>query len=87
MVAETGAELLAPKGARIADVDRWLVEGDTVTIGQRIAFVLDTPGHTMTHISLAVAGPALICGDTIFNAGIGNCYNGGDGRVLYTSIR
>ena len=86
MVAETGADLLAPKGARIADVDGWLVEGDQVTIGQQVARVLDTPGHTMTHISLSVAGPALICGDTIFSAGVGNCHNGGDGRALYRTI-
>src|SRR5205823_5704904 len=49
---------------------------------------LDTPGHTMTHVCLfAHTGqPALFCGDTLFNAGAGNCHNGGDPAVLYETF-
>ena len=53
--------------------------------------VLHTPGHTMDHLSLLVTrGPdswALICGDTLFNAGVGNCHNGGDPAGLYDTIQ
>ena len=46
---------------------------------------LDTPGHTMSHICVRSHGdhPALFCGDTLFNAGAGNCHNGGHPNELY----
>ncbi len=31
-------------------------------------------------------GPALFCGDTLFNAGAGNCHNGGDPGLLYETF-
>src|SRR6202030_4388946 len=38
-----------------------------------------------THICLWSHGdpPALFCGDTLFNAGAGNCHNGGHPSELY----
>lgn len=65
--------------------------------GERIEFssdtyleALDTPGHTMSHLCiLAVkAGKpfAIFTGDTLFNAGVGNCHNGGDPEILYETI-
>jgi len=30
--------------------------------------------------------PALICGDTLFNAGVGNCHNGGNPELLYDTF-
>jgi hydroxyacylglutathione hydrolase len=52
--------------------------------------VLDTPGHTMAHLCLLIEkhGRAygLISGDTLFNAGVGNCHNGGDPETLYETI-
>ena len=30
--------------------------------------------------------PALFCGDTLFNAGAGNCHNGGDPERLYDTF-
>ena len=42
----------------------------------------------MTHVCLFAHGeePALFCGDTLFNAGAGNCHNGGDPEVLYDTF-
>ena len=50
--------------------------------------VLDTPGHTMSHISLLIKGDieALFCGDTMFSAGVGNCHYGGDPETLYNTF-
>ena len=47
--------------------------------------VLDTPGHTMSHVCLLAHTdrPALFCGDTLFNAGAGNCHGGGHPVELY----
>ena len=50
--------------------------------------ILDTPGHTMSHLCLLVRGSedALFCGDTLFNAGVGNCHNGGNPLSLYNTF-
>src|SRR4029078_3343104 len=54
--------------------------------------VLDTPGHTRSHVCLLAHGqgddhtPALFCGDRLLNAGAGNCYNGGDPGLLYETF-
>jgi hydroxyacylglutathione hydrolase len=87
----TGARILAHAGAaaRIGGVDRGLNRGDVIRVGRTVELeVLDTPGHTMTHVCLLAhaAEPALYCGDTLFNAGAGNCYNGGDPEALYDTF-
>jgi hydroxyacylglutathione hydrolase len=42
----------------------------------------------MSHICLLGRGdqPALFCGDTLFNAGAGNCHNGGNPESLYETF-
>ena len=91
MIAATRAKLLAPANAkgRIPGIDRGLSAGDTIKVGRGVELeVLDTPGHTMSHICLLshTDTPALICGDTLFNAGVGNCHNGGNPAELYRSF-
>jgi hydroxyacylglutathione hydrolase len=88
MVAATGAKVLAHVNAKdkIAGIDRGLRAGDVVKVGKSVELLcLDTPGHTMAHICLRAHGdtPALFCGDTLFNAGAGNCHNGGHPSELY----
>ncbi len=48
--------------------------------------VITTPGHTFDHLCFYLPDiPALIAGDTLFNAGVGNTRSGDTGR-LYRSI-
>lgn len=87
----TGARLIAHKnaGRRIAGVDRGVGAGDVVGVGRTIELeCLDTPGHTMSHICLLsrTDQPALFCGDTLFNAGAGNCHNGGHPEDLFETF-
>lgn len=91
MVASTGARLIAHKnaGARIKNIDRGVGAGDIVTVGKTVELeCLDTPGHTMSHICLLshTDQPALFSGDTLFNAGAGNCHNGGHPEQLYETF-
>ena len=91
MIAATGAKLLAHKnaGGRIPGIDRGLGAGDVIKVGRTVELeVLDTPGHTMTHVCLLshTDQPALFCGDTLFNAGAGNCHNGGHPAELYKTF-
>ena len=88
VVAATGAKVLAHKNAksRIPGMDRGLGAGDVIKVGRTVELeCMDTPGHTMCHICLRAHGdkPALFCGDTLFNAGAGNCHNGGHPAELY----
>ena len=88
MIAATGAKLLAHENAkdRIPGMDRGLSAGDIIKVGKTVELeALDTPGHTMSHVCLLSHSdrPALFCGDTLFNAGAGNCHNGGHPNELY----
>lgn len=91
VIAATGAKLLGPANAagRIDNIDEELREGDIVKIGTSGEFtVMETPGHTPIHISLFghTDTPHLLCGDTLFNAGVGHC-RGGDPEMLYETFR
>src|SRR5260370_1027993 len=91
VIAATHAKLLAHANARdrIAGIDRGLKAGDVIKIGKSVELeCLDTPGHTMAHICVLAHGnrAALFCGDTLFNAGAGNCHNGGHPNELYNSF-
>lgn len=91
LIAATGATLVAHEnaGRRIPGVDRGVGAGDVVRVGRSVELeCLDTPGHTMSHICLLAHGDeaALFSGDTLFNAGAGNCHNGGHPDELYTTF-
>ncbi|HEY1889514.1 MAG TPA: hydroxyacylglutathione hydrolase [Steroidobacteraceae bacterium] len=91
LVGATAAKVLAHAAAasRIGGVDRGLGKGDVVRVGRTVELeCLDTPGHTMAHICLLARAerPALFCGDTLFNAGAGNCHNGGHPQQLYQTF-
>ncbi len=91
IVAATGAKVIAhhQAGGKIAGMDRGVKAGDVIKVGKTVELeCLDTPGHTMCHICLRshTEQPALFSGDTLFNAGAGNCHNGGDVGSMYDSF-
>ena len=91
VVDATGAKVLAHKNAKdsIPGLDVGLGAGYVVKIGRTVELEsLDTPGHTMSHVCLIsrTEQPALFCGDTLFNAGAGNCHNGGHPEELYDTF-
>ena len=88
VISATGATLLAHAGAKgsIPGIDRGLSAGDVIKVGKTVELeCLDTPGHTMSHICLLsrTDQPSLFSGDTMFNAGAGNCHSGGHPEKLY----
>jgi hydroxyacylglutathione hydrolase len=89
--AATKAKLLAHAGANgaIAGIDRGLNAGDVIKVGKTVELeCLDTPGHTMSHICILshTERPALFSGDTLFNAGSGNCKSSGRPDMLYETF-
>jgi hydroxyacylglutathione hydrolase len=91
VVAATGARVIAHHrvGTRIEGVARGVKAGDVIKVGKTVELeCMDTPGHTMCHICLRshTEQPALFSGDTLFNAGAGNCHNGGNPEALYSTF-
>ena len=91
---QTGCEVWAHAKARqfIPDIDRTLAQDDLITLSPRHALkVWDTPGHTFAHVCMLALvdnrPTGIFCGDTFFNAGVGNCHNGGDAKTLAHTIR
>jgi hydroxyacylglutathione hydrolase len=77
------------QGARDVLPDRWLREGDEVTVADQAFAVLHCPGHTPGHIVL-VSEPArfAIVGDVLFRGSVGRTdFPYGDHAALMSSIR
>jgi hydroxyacylglutathione hydrolase len=65
------------EAAKIADLDDTVAEGDTIALGSLTGRVLDTPGHTLGHISLVFDADKLaFVGDTLFSIGCGRVIEG-----------
>ena len=74
-----GCRVVAPhdKTTTIAGVDLRVGNGDVVKIGELLARVLETPGHTLDHISYVFdADKALFAADTLFSIGCGRVFEG-----------
>ena len=89
MISATKAKLLAHEKSNIPGMDIGLKSGDVVRIGKTVELLsLDTPGHTMSHVCLLskTDQPSIFSGDTLFNAGVGNCHHGGHPEELYLTF-
>ena len=74
LVAKWQCRVTAPAKAReeMPGADRFVHEGDTVSVGKLSAEVWDTPGHCRDHIAYYFgADAALLAGDTLFALGCG----------------
>jgi hydroxyacylglutathione hydrolase len=74
------------KPAKIAHVDLRIGQGDVVKVGSLSARVLETPGHTLDHISYVFDGDkALFAADTLFSIGCGRVFEG-DYPMMWDSL-
>ena len=65
------------KSTGIANVDLRTAQGDVLKIGTLLARVLETPGHTLDHISYVFDNEkALFAADTLFSIGCGRVFEG-----------
>ncbi len=77
---------------KIPGMTRALTAGEAIDLAPDLVMtVMDTPGHTFAHLCFLIttAGEpsAVFTGDTLFNAGVGNCHNGGSPEALYQTIQ
>jgi len=76
---EYNCRVVAPndKTTKIADVDLRVGHGDIIKVGNLTARVLETPGHTLDHISYVFdSEKALFAADTLFSIGCGRVFEG-----------
>jgi hydroxyacylglutathione hydrolase len=65
------------RSAKIANVDQRVGDGDVVKVGTLLARVLETPGHTLDHVSYVFdSEKALFAADTLFSVGCGRVFEG-----------
>jgi len=86
-LAETGRSYGIP--ARPVTPDRWLNEGDTVSVGDLTLDVLHCPGHSPGSVVLVSPTQRFaLVGDVIFQGSVGRAdLPGGDGKALIRSIK
>jgi hydroxyacylglutathione hydrolase len=86
-LAEQGQAYGIP--ARPVTPDRWLNEGDVVTVGDLTLDVLHCPGHSPGSVVLvSKAERFAIVGDVLFQGSVGRVdLPGGDGKALIRSIK
>jgi len=75
----SATSVIAPhdESAKIANVDLRVGQGDVVKVGSLLARVLETPGHTLDHISYVFDNEkALFAADTLFSIGCGRVFEG-----------
>lgn len=63
--------------ARLPKLDLELSEGETVTLGETLARVLDVSGHTIGHVAYVIdAVPAAFTADSLMALGCGRVFEG-----------
>ncbi|MBA4353824.1 MAG: hydroxyacylglutathione hydrolase, partial [Novosphingobium sp.] len=88
--AATGCTVVAPAtdAPKIAAVDRAVAHGDTVTLGQYAATVVDVGGHTLGHIAYHIpAAATAFVGDALFPLGCGRMFEGTPDQFWASLVR
>lgn len=80
------------------EANRWLVEGDTINVGEIVLHTLETPGHSPGSLCFYSADVKelngkkidgiLFSGDLIFRGSVGRSdFQGGNQNLLFSSIK
>jgi hydroxyacylglutathione hydrolase len=74
----TGAQIVGPAEVRrIAPLDREVVHGDSVQLGETRFDVIDVGGHTLGHVAFHAPDEAVaFVGDALFTLGCGRMFEG-----------
>ncbi len=83
LTQEAGAKVIGPDDKRIPGLNQALSEEDSVTVGPFTFEVIETPGHTSTHVVYYEPKQRwLFSGDTLFCAGCGRLFEGTPEQML-----
>jgi hydroxyacylglutathione hydrolase len=87
--AETGCHIVGPRNeaASIPGIDSQVSEGDSFDLGGHTVRVIETPGHTLGHVSYWLPGAEVVfVGDTLFSLGCGRLLEG-DAAMMWNSLQ
>ena len=87
--AETGCHIVGPRkeAATIPGIDSQVSEGDSLSFGDYTVHVIETPGHTLGHVSYWLSeAKAAFVGDTLFSLGCGRLLEG-DAAMMWHSLK
>ncbi len=85
----TGCTVIGPRAEedRIPGIDRGVGEGDKIAFGEFEIQVIETPGHTIGHVTYWIpAASVAFVGDTLFAMGCGRIFEG-NAKVMWTSLK
>ncbi|MEO1403236.1 MAG: MBL fold metallo-hydrolase [Cyanobacteria bacterium J06635_1] len=83
----TGCEGVVPQNAKAACANRYVEQGDRLTVGEVEIQAIETHGHTDSHMSYLVNGTHVLTGDALFIRGCGRTdFQSGDAGMLYDHV-
>ena len=83
-----GCQSIVPVGAEVDCADRYINDGEALTVGAITIQAIATPGHTDSHMAYLVQGTHLLTGDALLIRGCGRTdFQSGNAGELYDSIR
>lgn len=87
--AETGCLVIGPakEASGIPGIDQQVEEGSVLDFGGHNVTVLETPGHTLGHVTYWLPDDNVtFVGDTVFSLGCGRLLEG-DGEMMWKSVQ
>ena len=84
---KTGASICVSQQSGVKNADRYVKNGDQISIGKMNLTVLETPGHTSDSLCFLTSG-MVFTGDTLFIRGCGRTdFQNGSSTTLYHSVQ
>ena len=84
---KTGCEGIVPAEAAVACADRYIKDGEILTLGEVQVEAIATPGHTDSHMAYYVNRDRVLTGDALFIRGCGRTdFQSGDAGTLFDSV-
>ena len=85
----TGCKIIGPaaEAERIPGIDEAVSEGDTIPFGNFPVRVIETPGHTIGHVTYWIPeAHVAFAGDTLFAMGAGRVFEG-NAEIMWSSLQ
>jgi sulfur dioxygenase len=83
----TGCQTVVPVKAQASCADRFLADGEALSVGGIEIRAIATPGHTDSHLAYWVDGTHLLTGDALLIRGCGRTdFQSGNAGQLYDSV-
>ena len=83
----TGCQGIVPQNAQADCADRFITNGEEITLGNIVIQAIATPGHPDSHMAYLVDGTHLLTGDALFIRGCGRTdFQSGDAGILFDSV-